>query len=127
MGDTKIKKRNFNKLITKIEKFVTLSISKNQIKQTDFLNQQIANLSSQLNHSIAHHNICLLTFHNLERTVTEYKHLIDQQKNAFQTKLARIADHQKHIDLLRLNGPMMAARTVGPFYKLMEKDCILPE
>lgn len=127
MGDSKIKKRNFNKLIIKIEKFVTLTISKNQSKQTNFLNQQITNLSSQLNQSFVNQNICWLNFQNLERSVAEYKYLIDQQKNAFHTKLAKITDHQKHIDLLRLNGPMMAARTVGPFYKLMEKDCILPE
>lgn len=83
-------------------------------------------LSTQLYQSIGNQNNCSLSFQNLERSVAEYKSLFNQRKNVIYAKLATIANHQKHIDLLRRN-PMMADRTVGPVYRLMEKDCILPE
>lgn len=68
-----------------------------------------------------------MNFQNLENNLVEYKSLVDQRKNVIHVRLTNVADHLKHIDLLRRNGPTMAARTVGPFFKLMEKDCILPE
>lgn len=114
------------KLIEKADKFAILIISKNQSRQTDFMNQQISNLSSQLILILGNQQKCSMNFQNLEKSVSEHKSLVDQMKSVFHEKFAKIADHQKHIDLLRLN-PMMAVRTVGPFFKLMEKDCILPE
>lgn len=102
-------------------------ISKNQSKQSQHLNQQIGNMSSQLGQLRANQNQCSSNFHGIEKTVSEYKNWSENRKTLIRGRITTVEKKTQIFNALFSHPDNPVRNSAMQVRKSMFQDCILPD
>lgn len=126
MGDQKIKVKNFNKLINKLQITGSHYISKNQSKKSLQLKEEIENLTTKLTSHKSIQNQCNSLFQEIEKTISDYKKISEERKNLRRTRITTVQNKLNHLQGITNLWATIFDR-IEIYMSMINGDCILPD